>query len=179
MYNRAKIIIAPHVGVDRGTESHVYGVQHERITSLYDLGPRGLVNAKNPARQVGSLRKDGYRFVMVDGERIYEHILVYFYHYGTWPEYRLSHFDGDRSNNSIKNIIEEGEHYIRLSKYFGVRYDPSLDKWVTRVIGKHFNNYFLGPFDTEVEAAKAYDTEQRKMFGPKAIFCNFPRERKK
>ena len=34
-------------------------------------------------------------------------------------------------------------------------------------------NYKIGPFETEIEAAQAYDREQRKMYGPKAIFVNF------
>lgn len=161
------------LAVDKVGGSGLYNTSHERIAALFDLGPRGLIWIRNPQRRVGTIRSDGYVRVMVDGEQVYEHHLVYFLFHKEWADYRLSHYDGDRSNNSIKNIIEEGETYIRMSKYLGVRYDPTQESWVTVVIDLDFESYVLGPFDTEIEAAKAYDREQRKMYGPKAIFVNF------
>lgn len=137
------------------------------------------MSKKNPDKKVGSLYNNGYTVVCIDGERITEHVLVFFLFHGYWPDYRLRHYDGNRSNNSIKNLIEEGETCIRMSKYFGVRYDPAQDLWITKVVGLNFHTYTLGPFQTEQDAAKAHDIEQRRMFGPDALFVNFPKRKRK
>lgn len=149
-----------------------YRVTVDRIRAVFGLGDHGLYYIKNPYRLVGERRSDGYVRVMIDGERIYEHVLVYFHYHGRWPDYRLSHWDGDRSNNRIKNLIEEGEVYIRMSKYLGVRYNPATDMWVAKTYGMNFEDILIGEYDTEFEAAQAYDNKIRDIFGPEATFVN-------
>lgn len=150
----------------------VYNVSLERIRAVFGLGDRGLYHIKNLSRRVGHTRKDGYVLVTIDGEQIYEHVLSYFHYHGRWPDYRLSHWDGDRSNNGIKNLIEEGEVYIRMSKYLGVRYNPATDMWVAKTYGMNFEDILIGEYDTEIEAAQAYDNKIRDIFGPEATFVN-------
>lgn len=149
-----------------------YRVTADRIRATFGLADRGLYYVKNPSRRVGQLRSDGYVRVTIDGEQIYEHVLVYFHYHGRWPDYRLSHWDGDRSNNGIKNLIEEGEVYIRMSKYLGVRYNPATDMWVAKTYGMNFEDILIGEYDTELEAAQAYDNKIRDIFGPEATFVN-------
>ena len=150
----------------------VYNVSLERIRAVFGLGDRGLYHLKNPSRRVGQLRSDGYVRITIDGEQIYEQVLVYFHYHGRWPDYRLSHWDSDRSNNGIKNLIEEGEVYIRMSKYLGVRYNPATDMWVAKTYGMNFEDILIGEYDTELEAAQAYDNKIRDIFGPEATFVN-------
>ncbi len=58
------------------------------------------------------------------------------------------------------------------SQYKGVRYDKRRNKWIAEITcqGK---KYYLGSFTTEIEAARAYDTRARELFGPYARL-NFP-----
>ncbi|KKM22422.1 hypothetical protein LCGC14_1625440, partial [marine sediment metagenome] len=42
-------------------------------------------------------------------------------------------------------------------------------------ITRNAKNYFLGRFDNEIEAAKAYDAKARELFGEFALL-NFPKE---
>ncbi len=55
----------------------------------------------------------------------------------------------------------------KTSRHRGVCYDARRDKWVMQIYrGKHYR----ARFDTEEEAARAYDTKARELFGNKAVF---------
>ena len=59
------------------------------------------------------------------------------------------------------------------SKYKGVsRRD---DKWIAR-LNYRGKRMYLGTFDTELEAAKAYNTHALRIIGPGAIFNELPAE---
>lgn len=49
------------------------------------------------------------------------------------------------------------------------------DKWATRInfMGRR---YYIGQFNTEVEAAKAYNRHALRIIGPNAIFNQLPDE---
>ncbi len=57
---------------------------------------------------------------------------------------------------------------IGRSKYKGIDFDDSRKKWRARI---RFNNkrVFLGYFDNEIDAAKAYDAAARKLHGDFAV----------
>jgi AP2 domain len=60
------------------------------------------------------------------------------------------------------------------SKYKGVRYDKRRKKWIAEIYHKG-KRYYLGSFDNEIEAARAYDARARILFGPYARL-NFPED---
>jgi hypothetical protein len=73
----------------------------------------------------------------------------------------IDHIDGNGLNNRSQNLrIVAGENAINarkrhsVSKYWGVR--PQGHKWISGINkgGKHI---YLGTFQTEEDAAKAYD----------------------
>jgi len=94
----------------------------------------------------------------------------------------VDHIDGNGLNNHPGNLrlcthrqnAYNSRTYRGASKYKGVTYDPYTGKWRASINhrGKH---YHLGLFDTEIEAARAYDAKARALFGEYA-YLNFPDE---
>lgn len=117
----------------------------------------------------GFVRANGYREIgiTIGGKcRHYsEHRLAWLYVYGIWPNHYIDHIDRNRSNNKISNLREatnaqnclnRSKRKETLSRYVGVSWFNSIKKWRAdiRVGGKL---YYLGKFDTERDAAVAYN----------------------
>lgn len=95
---------------------------------------------------------------------------------------RVDHKNGDGLNNLRRNLRpatrcqnQQGFQSKRAgtsSKYRGVHWHKSAQKWYAgiRVSGKQL---FLGLFQSEADAARAYDNAARKYFGEFAS-PNFP-----
>jgi len=62
----------------------------------------------------------------------------------------------------------------RSSKYKGVCWHKNQKKWTARVYSNGVT-YHLGSFNSEIQAAKAYDKKARELFGQFACL-NFPNE---
>ena len=75
-----------------------------------------------------------------------------------------------RQQNSFNRRANNGS----LSRYKGVWRDKRWTKWTAqaKIAGK---KYFLGRFDREEDAARAYDQFARKIYGEHA-YLNFPDE---
>ncbi|MCX5632698.1 MAG: AP2 domain-containing protein [Phycisphaerae bacterium] len=114
-----------------------------------------------------------YAVRMVNGKNVYMHNQIM----QPPPGYVVDHRD--------RNGLNNGRHNLRLatkaqnccnhlkrpgckSKCRGVDYDKDLKKWRARI---GFNNVriLLGYFDSEADAAKAYDNAARKLHGDFAI----------
>ena len=84
---------------------------HERLTELVSYDPEtGLftwlvdkIRAKK-GYLAGVTRPDGYIKIGLDGERYLAHRLAWFYIHGVWPSYDIDHINGDRNDNSEKNL---------------------------------------------------------------------------
>lgn len=111
----------------------------------------------------GSVNKNGYIYVTVNGCRSTAHRLAWLYYYGKWPSKQIDHINGVRSDNRICNLREcssrENHHNMqrhRAGKLLGACYMPNQrKKWQSRirVNGKLIH---LGYFETEQEAHGAY-----------------------
>lgn len=92
----------------------------------------------------------------------------------------VDHRDGNSLNNRRSNLrvckISENLYNCRgrnmTSKYKGVHWDKQHKKWVAAITdrGKY---KFIGHFDRESEAARAYDRKAAELFGEFA-YLNFP-----
>lgn len=68
---------------------------------LVALSPKGLAGAI-----AGTILKNGYRHIQIDGTQYLAHRLVWLYVYGRWPEADVDHEDKDRDGNWLNNLRE-------------------------------------------------------------------------
>jgi len=95
----------------------------------------------------------------------------------------IDHIDGNQGNNCrfnlrvctrAENVRNNGKRRNAASRFKGVGYHKRIDKYFARL---HFKGQFfwLGYFDDEVEAARAYDHKAVECCGPFAR-VNLPEE---
>lgn len=111
----------------------------------------------------GSISKNGYRNIMIDGINFKAHRLAWLYVYGKLPEESLDHINRDKLDNRITNLRVAGKiinsrntdlRSDNSSGITGVTFDKSRDKWIAQIIirGK---NIHLGRFSNIKQAAQA------------------------
>jgi len=92
----------------------------------------------------------------------------------------VNHDGLDNRRGNLRNCTTSQNNANRrcaptaTSQYLGVSWDKRRRKWVA-YIKKEGKQRFLGSFDSEIDAAKAYDRAARRLHGPFA-HLNFPEE---
>lgn len=76
-------------------------------------------------------------------------------------------FEGTPKENSLDRdskgrMIKSGRRICKKSKFIGVYYRKDNNKWRSRYT-LNYKNYYIGQFETELEAAQAYDKEVYKI----------------
>ena len=121
-------------------------------------------------KRFGTVNSSGYVVGGFFGKLYYEHHLIWLWHYKTWP-LELDHKDTKRGNNEISNLREAtsqqnkfnvGPRKNSTSKYKGVCWYKRDSNWKAqyRLNGK---NYHIGYYDTEEQAAIAYDETVKNL----------------
>lgn len=132
----------------------------------------------------GTLKKSGYRSIIINYKSYYAHRLIFLYHHGYLPEF-LDHIDGNPSNNNITNLREATYRQNAMnqkkfdsmngkptsSEYKGVCWFKRVKKWVSYI---HINGKrkHLGYYDSEIGAAKDYNRAASKDRGKFARINN-------
>ena len=115
-----------------------------------------------------------------NAQSLYMHRLVY----GAGPNDIVDHSDGNGLNNQRWNLrlVTDSQSQSnrgkqrngRTSKYKGVFWDKSRNRWSATIHYDHHTTA-LGRYQTEEDAAQAYDTAATELFGAFARL-NFPTE---
>ena len=112
----------------------------------------------------GTRSNSGYIQIQLKGKLYLEHRLIWLYHYGVWPEEHTDHINGIKDDNRIENLREATNQQNQFnrksrkgssSKHKGVSWYKPGKKWLARYCYKG-KPYHLGYYETEEEAAEAY-----------------------
>ena len=125
--------------------------------------------------------KNGYLTGVIDGKRLLTHRTIIALRLGYWPKETVDHVNGVRTDNRLVNLrlasrVQQSRNtssaHNSTSRFLGVSFRKERGHWRANIFveGKQT---FLGSFNNEEEAAKAYDDAARKHFGEFAR-CNFP-----
>lgn len=108
--------------------------------------------------------RNGYMRVSIFGTEYQAHRVIWAMMKGAWPKDVIDHVDGDKENNRTTNLREATTSQNNMnrkgsgkSKYKGVSWRKSQEKWIASIKCNN-KQHFLGLFDDEKEAAKAYDS---------------------
>lgn len=121
----------------------------------------------------GSRISLGYTLIRLYDRQVLAHRLAWFYVYGRWPEDQVDHINGDRSDNSLKNLrlacqsqnsCNGALRSTNKSGYRGVSWSKDKSKWVARIV-KERKQYVLGYFASKEEAYYAYLQAARELHG--------------
>lgn len=122
-------------------------------------------SSKAKAGQVaGSVCKDGYRHIKVNGMNHKAHRLAWFYCHGVWPDSEIDHQFHDRDDNRAKfirkatpseNSMNRSVRNDNSSGFKGVSWNKKSKKWSAEITSKG-KRMFLGFFEHPELAAEAY-----------------------
>jgi hypothetical protein len=123
----------------------------------------------------GYAMKDGYIMIGINGKRILAHRLAWFFVTGELPFDQIDHIDGNKGNNSFKNLRpashSQNQHNRAMLKnnisgIKGVCFDMASGKFRAYCMINMVNKQ-IGSFDDKNEAEKAvkkYREENHKQF---------------
>ena len=146
-------------------------VTQEFLHASFDYKNGRLYNkksghGKSTGSIAGTIKSDsGYRVIKIKGRAIYEHRLIFMWHYGYFPKI-IDHKNRNRSDNRIenledsnasKNAMNSGIWKTNTSGYRGVTKHTKNNSWIgqTWINGK---KHHVGSFKTPYEA---YDAVQK------------------
>jgi hypothetical protein len=113
----------------------------------------------------------GHREIRVLGRSYLAHRLAWLHFYGEWPTLNIDHRNGDPGDNRIFNLREADQTHNNANAR-KPKHNTSGFKGVGRrgtrwraVIYKQRQQFNLGLYDTPKEAAEAYATAARQLYG--------------
>lgn len=123
----------------------------------------------------GGLESNGYVLITLKGVNISAHRLAWWWVHGELPpvEMEIDHRDGRRSNNSLMNLrlatrAQNGSNAMPradgVSRFKGVSFHKGAKKWQAHIKVNGAGRY-LGLFENEAAAARAYDLAAIASFG--------------
>jgi hypothetical protein len=130
-------------------------------------------NSRFAGTIAGSILRDGYLKIKINGKPYSAHRLVWLWMTGEWPINQIDHIDCIRSNNRWTNL-RAATHAQNManrliqrnntSGYKGVWFDKRDRKWRVQ-IGAEGRRRYLGSYAARNDAAAIYSAAADKTFG--------------
>ncbi|HBR1807418.1 TPA: HNH endonuclease [Klebsiella pneumoniae] len=131
-------------------------------------------NSRYSGLVAGSIRKDGYCALKIDGNGYKAHRIAWLIAHNEWPDdMDIDHINGIRNDNRLSNLrlANRNENCANVkvrvncsSGFFGVHWFKSREEWVAQIrtgkVKKH-----LGYFHGIGDAVRAYNAECEKLHG--------------
>lgn len=116
-----------------------------------------------------------YMAIKIRRRSYMQHRLAWLYVTGEWPENEIDHRDTDKCNNRWRNLREatrlQNMHNLRpmknkkYSKLKGVTFAKGRRKWMANIREGRRYSTFIGYYDTEQAAHRAYKKRARALHG--------------
>ena len=148
----------------------------ERDGVLYWLDKSSKHSMMEAGDKAGRINNKGYITVMVDGVEMKGHVIVWALHHGAYPDSMLDHKNRVKSDNRIANLRPATDSLnavnkvkkVGASEYRGVSFVKLTGRWQAHIT-KEGVKRTIGTFDTEREAADAYNRAAVVAFGEFAL----------
>lgn len=146
-------------------------LSYDSTTGIFKWHKSGT--GRKPNLSAGCIEPNGYISLILFYNKFMAHRLAWLYVYGKFPKKFIDHVDGNPSNNAIVNLREasRSENAMNMrpfknstSKFKGVSWSNKFNKWIACIV-RNKERYFLGVFDSELEAAKVYKKKEIELFG--------------
>jgi hypothetical protein len=131
----------------------------------YKISPARCIKV---GQKAGSLGKDGYRRVKIDGAHYAVHRVIWCLVTGRWPQEEIDHRNTRKSDNRWRNLRpatrKENMHNMRGRSPWGKGVSPDRDRFKAQI---RINGtlLYLGSFKTRALAAEAYASAARRHHG--------------
>jgi len=84
-------------------------ITQSRLIELYEYSPKwGYLTRRSDSRTMKSVNQMGAITLFIDGELHLAHKMAWLYVHGEFPKKHITHIDGDKTNNSIQNLVLSG-----------------------------------------------------------------------
>jgi hypothetical protein len=120
----------------------------------------------------GGLNNEGYVTLTVCGQRMKAHRLVFLLQMGRLPRGEVDHINGNRADNRWSNLRDVPKNVNQHNRWFA-RKDSRQPAQGVQTMGKNGRfwarirvnkrDIYLGSFDTEAEAERAYLAAKREQ----------------
>ncbi len=123
-----------------------------------------------PGSVAGTLGRDGYIKVRIDGLTYQAHRLIWLWFTGAWPENEIDHINLDKSDNRWCNL-RPATHMenminvrVRRDGLKGAYFDKKKKHWYSNIRVKN-KQFRIGTFSCEMDAHLAYCRASKEYHG--------------